>query len=217
MLHRTFRLLLLIALLAPLSAAQAQKAADERLKSLMKKSKKKKPPASQLGDGKDADAATATAGASAPASALPSPQRDADEALLKALLHAFEPAPREVRVLAVEDLALLQDARVLNPLSHLIIDPDPLVAAAAVKSVGRYKHPRAEEILSNVVRHPQLAPALKIAAIRALPFQDSAASRELLSDVANSRAWAPPLKEAARSVISEMVPRSGAAHSPRQP
>lgn len=204
MLHRTFRLFLLLALVAPAFAAHAQKAADERLKSLMKRSTKKKPPASQLGDDKE-EPSTPAAAQKAPAAALPT-QKDADEALLKALLHAFEPAPREVRVLAVEDLALLQDPRVLNPLSHLIIDPDPLVASAAVRSVARYKHPRADEILSNVVRHPHLAPALKVIAIRALPFQDSPASRELLSDVANTRTWPAPLQEAARGAIAEMVP-----------
>lgn len=190
--------------LSPLLAARAQDAVEPRLKSLMKKRSRpaKAPAASQIGSAKEDDPedAGATAGTATAASIS-----DADLSLMRGVLYAFEPAPREIRVIAVEDLALLGDARALNPLAHLILDPDPAVALAATRAVARFPHPRAEEILGNVIRHPNLSQVLKVAAIRGLPYQDSASARELLTSLSNDRQWAVPLRQAAQAVLAEMV------------
>ncbi len=140
----------------------------------------------------------------------PAPSRtsecaEADVAVLRALSFMFEPAPREIRIIAVEDVALLGDARGLDPLAHMILDPDPLVAKAAVRAVGQFKHPRAEQILANVLRHPMLTVQLKIVAVRALPFQDTPSSRELLTELSSSEEQAPPVREAAVEMIQQMA------------
>lgn len=199
--------LAIAAVLAP-SHVHAQDAADARLKALMNKkvSKAKKKPApapasAQLSSSKDEDAEARPALFSDAHL-----RQDADTALLRALIFAFEPAPREIRVLAIEDLGLLADPRALNPLAHLVLDPDPVLALTAVKTVGHLQHPRAEEILTNVIRHPTLAPSLKIAAVNALPLQATASARELLAAAAKSRSAPTELKEAARTAVAGMSP-----------
>jgi hypothetical protein len=148
------------------------------------------PPASSLGSGREDP---------------PPPPRpvatEADLAVLRAIGFLFEPAPREIRVIAVGDVALLGDPRGLDPLAHMILDPDPVVAQAAIEAVGRFRHPRAEQILSNVVRHDGLPVALKLAAVRALPFQDTPSSRELLSELSVSDRQAPPIRKTATDMI----------------
>jgi HEAT repeat protein len=101
----------------------------------------------------------------------------ADAALLRGLLWATEPSPEEIRVIAIEDLALLGDPRALNPLVALLWDPNPRIQAAALRAVALFQHPRAEEILSGVVRHPKLADALKIQALDGLLYQRTASAR----------------------------------------
>lgn len=191
--------------LSLLSGAAWAQNADDKLKSLIGgKKRAKKAQAAQLGSVKDEDPAPAAAPAASAAACT-----EADLSLLRAVEYAFEPAPREIRVIAVEDLALLQDPRALNPLAHLILDPDPAVALAAVRTVGHFQHRRAEEILGNVIRHPQLSPTLKVAAVMGLPLQDTASSRELLTEVANSSRYALPVQRAAKDAIAMMVPPAG--------
>lgn len=150
-----------------------------------------------------------------PANALPPSQAraseptEADVAVLRAIAYMFEPAPREVRVLAVGDVALLGDPRALDALAHMILDPDPQVAQAAVEAVTRFRHPRAEQILANVIHHPSLTVGLKLAAVRGLPFQDTPSSRELLTELSNSERQAPPLREAATDMLKQLVTGGG--------
>ena len=103
-----------------------------------------------------------------------------DGALLRGLLWATEPAPEEIRAIAIEDLALLGDPRALGPLSALLWDPNPRVQAAAVRAVGLFQHPRAEEILTNVVRSTRLPDALKIQALDGLLYQRTPSARATL-------------------------------------
>lgn len=201
--------LLVLSLVSP-PVALAQDATDAHLKQLIgrKTAKLKAVPAAQLGNPKEESApepAAALTASPAPAPTSSNAQSEADLALLRAILFAFEPAPREIRVLAIEDLALLQDPRALNPLSHFVFDPDPIIALAAVKAIGHFQHPRAEEIIGNIIRHPSLSPTLKVAAVRALPFQDSPSSREFLTELSGSNAYGSSVKQAAQAAIAEMV------------
>src|SRR4051812_13159775 len=68
-----------------------------------------------------------------PVPAAPPTVNDADASLLRGLLYATEPAPTEIRVIAVEDLGLIGDPRALNPLAQLLMDPNPAVQAAALR------------------------------------------------------------------------------------
>lgn len=141
----------------------------------------------------------------------------ADTALLRALLWAFEPAPSEVRVQAVEDLALFGDARALNALASLIFDPDLAVDAAAVRAVSQFRAPRAEEILENVVRHPRIPDSLKIQALRALPYQATRGARDFLKDAGTRPGLSAQVQAAARDVLRRAQAPAGPAPAPHLP
>lgn len=96
-----------------------------------------------------------------------------DLALLRGVAWAFEPAPPEIRGQAIEDLGLLGDPRALNPLASLSLDANPAVSRAAIRAVGLIRHPRAEEILANIVRHPSAPLAAKQQALSLVPFQNT--------------------------------------------
>lgn len=133
---------------------------------------------------------------------------DDDAAVLRAVLWAFEPAPPEIRVIAVEDLGLLGDARVLNPLAQLVSDPNPLVQQAAVRAISVIRHPRAEEILANVVRHPTLPEKLKLQALGTLLFQNTRSSLLFLHMVARNAQYSVNLQNAARRVLQDTTPEA---------
>jgi hypothetical protein len=101
------------------------------------------------------------------------PQAGADVAWLRAIAWAFEPAPVEVRAQAVEDLGLLGDPRSLNPLAQLCLDPNPVLARAAVRAIALLRHPRSEEILVNVVKHAGLNEQVRTRALELLPYQNT--------------------------------------------
>lgn len=131
---------------------------------------------------------------------------EADVALARALVYAFEPAPDVIRTFAVEDLALLGDPRALEPLGHLTLDPSPDVQTAAVRALGRFDHPRALELLAELVeRSPRPLP-LKLEALAALRYQRSTRARTLLLRLSNARNVEPPLREAAQSLLSSWDP-----------
>ena len=142
----------------------------------------------------------------APPAAQPRPVTDTDTALLKALLFAFEPAPTEIRVIAVEDLGILGDPRALNPLAQLVMDPNPAVQLAAVRSIAAIQNPRAETILSRIVSHPALSERVKLSAIDSLLFQNTPTSVEFLSFLTNARGYHPVLQQQARRVLAELPP-----------
>jgi HEAT repeat protein len=100
-----------------------------------------------------------------------------DAALLRALLWATQPAPEEIRTLAIEDLALLGDPRALGPLSAMLWDPNPRIQQAVVRAVALFQHPLAEEILTSVVRSTRLPDALKIQALDGLLYQRTPSAR----------------------------------------
>lgn len=158
--------------------------------------RQKAPPPTLLGSAKEEP------GEDAPVASARSAQDEADLSLLRALLFVFQPAPREIRVIAVEDLALLGDPRALDALAHLVLDPDPSVALAAVETVTHFQHPRAEEILGNVIRYPSLSPTLKLAAVRGLPLQGTASARALLTEISRSSDYAPALRGAAQTALA---------------
>ncbi|MBK7860598.1 MAG: HEAT repeat domain-containing protein [Archangiaceae bacterium] len=138
----------------------------------------------------------------------PSPKgaADADAAVLRAILFAFEPAPTEIRVIAIEDLGILGDARVLNPLANLVMDPNPVVQAAALRAIGSIQHPRAEAILANIVRHPSLNERVKASAIDALLFQNTPSAVAFLAFLTRTTQIHPMLQQQARRVLQELPP-----------
>jgi hypothetical protein len=147
----------------------------------------------------------------------PAPPRGPDAALLRALGFAFEPLPPEVRVQAIEDLGFLGDPRVLNPLAQLCLDPNPAFARAAVRAIAVFQHPRAEEILSNVIRHPNIPATVKLRAIELLPYQNTWTSIRLVFQIARS-ATVNDVVLAARRLAAELPQAIPAAPArPRPP
>ena len=128
---------------------------------------------------------------------------DADRGLLKGLLFAFEPAPTEIRVIAVEDLGLLGDPRALNALAQMVMDPNPVVQAAAIRAIRNITHPRAEAILANVVRHPSIGDTVKSQAIEALLFQNSNSALAFIAQTARGGV-SPAVQSTARRMMMEV-------------
>ncbi|QDE97046.1 HEAT repeat domain-containing protein [Myxococcus xanthus] len=137
-----------------------------------------------------------------PVEAAPAPATD-DAALLRGLVGAVRPAPEEIRAIAIEDLALLGDARALDALATLLWDPNPRIQQAALRAVTLFQHPRAEEILANVVRHPRLPDALKIQALNGLVFQRTPTARRAVQDAAVDSRLTAGVQNAARAVVSQ--------------
>ncbi|MCP3161798.1 HEAT repeat domain-containing protein [Myxococcus qinghaiensis] len=149
-------------------------------------------------------APTATKAAPEPSSAASAPVPSADDtALLRALLWAARPAPEEVRAIAVEDLALLGDPRALDSLATHLWDPNPRTQQAVLRAVALFQHPRAEEILGNVVRHPRMPDALKIQALNGLVFQRTSSARRTVQDAAADSRLTSVVQNAARAVAAQ--------------
>jgi HEAT repeat protein len=125
-----------------------------------------------------------------------------DATLLRALLWAHEPAPEEIRAIAIEDLALLADPRALGPLSSLLWDPNPRVQSAAVRAIALFQHPRAEEILSSVVRHAKMPDALKIQALDGLLYQRTPTARATLETASKDPRQPLAIQSAALAVVA---------------
>lgn len=157
-----------------------------------------------IGDAKDDDPPVPTQSAVKPAAAG---NGDADVGLLRGLMYAFEPAPTEIRVQAIEDLGLLGDPRALNPLAELLVDPNPQVQLAALRAVGLIRAPRAEEILSNVVRHPTMPEYLKLKAVDYVLFQNTRGAVYFLWQVASANTWGYNVQNKARQTLMEVPPQ----------
>ncbi|MBX7116248.1 MAG: HEAT repeat domain-containing protein [Myxococcaceae bacterium] len=135
---------------------------------------------------------------------LPRPTEAPDVALLRGLIWSFEPNPAEIRSLAIEDLGLLGDTRALNPLAQLVVDPNPMVQVAALRAVALMRHPRAEEILCNVVRHPQLSEKLKLRALEWVVFQRTPTSQTFLQQVSTGPSFSRALQNQAKLLLNDM-------------
>jgi hypothetical protein len=133
----------------------------------------------------------------------------ADVALLRALAWAFEPAPLEVRVQAIEDLGLLGDVRALNALAQMCLDPNTAIARAAVRAVGAIRHPRAEEILTNIVKHPGLAEPTRTRALELLPFQNTWSSLRFIHYTASQPNPSAAVGLLAARLAGELPPPPG--------
>ena len=135
---------------------------------------------------------------------LKTPTSGLDLAFQRGLLWAFEPAPLEIRGQAIEDLGLLGDTRALNPLAVMSLDPNPVISRAAVRAVGNMRHPRAEEILSNLVRHPTAPLATKQLALSLLPFQNTATALRFIHATARQPTGAYELLQLARTLSAAL-------------
>lgn len=127
-----------------------------------------------------------------------------DVALLRGILFATEPNPLEVRTQAIEDLGLLGDARALNPLAQMVFDPNPAVWTAALRAIGAIRHPRAEEILSNIVRHPSLSEAHKLKALEYLPFQNTPSAIRFIASVQRTTTLPIGVQNLGRRIMLEI-------------
>lgn len=127
-----------------------------------------------------------------------------DVAYLRGIQWAFEPAPPEIRSQAIEDLGLLADARALNALAVLTLDAHPMIAKAAVRAVAAIRHPRAEEILANLVRHPSAPAVTKQQALTLLPFQNTPTALRFVHWFARQPTGPYQLLAAARSLSQEL-------------
>lgn len=150
------------------------------------------PPRKSIGSAKEDDAA--------PATASPGAMSGADVALFRAMQWAFEPAPMEIRVQAVEDLGLLGDTRGINAAAQFVLDPNPQLVRAAIRAISTVRHPRAEEILSNVVRHPSIPDSTKVLALQALPFQNTWSAIRFLHSSARNTALPYAVLSAAQRI-----------------
>ncbi|WP_224248695.1 HEAT repeat domain-containing protein [Hyalangium gracile] len=155
-----------------------------------------------------APAALAQGAASAPGSTEPAAAPvSPDVALLRGILWTTEPAPEEIRAIAIEDLALLGDPRALGPLSALLWDPNPRIQSAAVRAVALFQHPRAEEILIGVVRSTRLPDAVKLQALDGLLYQRTPTARAAIEGASRD----PRLPYAIQSAALNVAARWGAA------
>jgi hypothetical protein len=137
------------------------------------------------------------------------PVPGADLALFRGLLFATEPSPVEVRVQAIEDLGFLQDPRALNFLAQLIFDPNPAIWTAAFRAIGAIRHPRAEEILSNVIRHPSLSEGHKLKALEFLPFQNTPSALRFVSQLPQASSVPVSVQAMSRRILLEVPPSRG--------
>ncbi len=163
-----------------------------------------KKPASLLASGGQEDAEPAPVPAPAP---KPLQTGASEAAVLRGVLWAFEPAPLEVRIQAIEDLGLLGDPRALNPLAQLAIDPNVSLSRAAVRAVGAIRHPRAEEILRNVVHHPAATEATKALAMELLVYQNTPSALRLVNTIARATNYPGAVLAAARRSVAELPQR----------
>ena len=171
-----------------------------------------KPPPAKIGNTKEIESpppakpAAPAPPAKAAAEAKPAPAAagrcsDQDTALARALAFAVEPAPEEIRALAIEDLGFLGDARVLNSLAMLILDPSPIVQQAAVRAVRVYQIQRAEEILTNVIRHPSPSDSAKVLAVESLAVQRTRSAQRFLEHLKDTPQYSSRIQNAARQAL----------------
>ncbi len=125
-------------------------------------------------------------------------------ALLRGILAALDTNPVEVRTQAIEDLGLLQDPRALNLLAQLVLDPNPAVWRAAMRAVALIRHPRAEEILANVVRHPTLSESHKLLALEFLPFQNTSTALRFIAGVTRTTSLPNAVQNLGRRIMLEV-------------
>ena len=123
-----------------------------------------------------------------------------DVAYLRAVGFAFEPAPQEIRAQAIEDLGFLGDPRALNALAVLSLDPNPVLSRAAIRAVATIRHPRAEEILGNIVRHPTVPSANRQMALSLLPFQNTVTALRTVHHTATLPGGHPEVMQLARAL-----------------
>jgi HEAT repeat protein len=163
-------------------------------------------PSQSLGSPKQEEPAAAAPSKSCPPQA-PCPRcPDADTALARALAWVADPAPEEIRAIAVEDLGFLGDPRALNTLALLILDPSPAVQMAALRAVRSFTAPRAEEILANVVRHPYPTEQVKVFAVESLAFQRTPTARQFLEHVRDGAQYSTRLQAVAKQTLQRGWP-----------
>lgn len=130
-----------------------------------------------------------------------------DVALIRALTWAFEPAPVEVRAQAIEDLGLLGDPRALDALASLTTGHHPELERAAIRAVGSIRHPRAEEILSELVRQTSVSMTSRTQALALLPFQNTPTAWNVVRRLSEQGTAANELLQLARNLNALLPPR----------
>ncbi len=134
----------------------------------------------------------------------PCPDVWRDVQLLRALQWAWAPAPIAVRVQAIEDLGFLQDPRAIDALGAMAFDANQHVALAAVRAVAAIPHPRAEEVLGNVLRAPNLSPTLRVRALSLLPFQNTGSALRQVHAVTHQLGYPAEVLTTARRLAAQL-------------
>jgi hypothetical protein len=119
---------------------------------------------------------------------------------------ATEPAPEEIRALAIEDLGFLGDERVLGTLALLIQDPALAIQMAALRAVRSYPTPRAEEILANAAGDPALSDGPKLYAVESMAFFRTRTAKQFLENVKESPSFSSKLQAAAQKTLQRAWP-----------
>ncbi|HYV49743.1 MAG TPA: hypothetical protein VFA20_33025, partial [Myxococcaceae bacterium] len=109
------------------------------------------------------------------------------------------------------------DARVLNTLALLILDPSPTVQLASVRAVRAYELPRAEEILANVVRHPYPGEPVKLLALDSLAYQRTKSAKAFLEHVATGTQFSARLQATAKATLQRAWSAPAPASAPQKP
>ena len=131
---------------------------------------------------------------------------DADRALLAASSAAVEPAPLEVRVLAVEELGLLGDGRTIPLLRRLLVaEQHPALQRAAVKALRALGTPAAASVLDEALRTARLSVEGAREVVSALPWLRWEQSRATLQWAA-AHAASPELRAAAQAALARFDP-----------
>jgi HEAT repeat protein len=155
-----------------------------------------------------APASAQAPGAPPPAGAPPlvAAPADADRALLAATSAAVEPAPLEVRVLAVEELGLLGDTRAVPLLRRLLIsESQPALQRAAVRALRALGTPEAVSVLDEGLRTGRLSYEAARELVAALPYLRWEAARAALAWAA-ANAATYEVRAAAQSALARFGP-----------
>ncbi len=126
---------------------------------------------------------------------------EADAALGRALVWAFEPNPEEIRLMAIEDLALLGDPRALDGLLLLVRHPRGRIQGTALRSISRFQTPRAEQILTEVVSSADFPEPLRLMAVDFLVYQRTPSAKAFLASVQKDFRYGYKFREGAQKAL----------------
>jgi HEAT repeat protein len=122
-----------------------------------------------------------------------------------AVEEAVRPAPVEIRIVAVEDLGLLGDARATSVLRRLLhSERNPAIQRAAVRALRALGTAEAVQVMDEALR-VQLPAEVSVELLVALPYLRWARARETLAWAA-SEEGPPQLRDVALRSLARFDP-----------